>query len=152
MITIFRTDSNNTEFLRLVEELNNELAIRDGSDHAWYSQHNSTSSITHVVVLYMDEAAVSCGGLKPFEPGSMEVKRMYTVPSARGKRLAAQVLRELEQWAIELGCNKLVLETGKRQPEAIALYQRTGYSFIPNYAQYEKIDNSVCFEKQLSVS
>jgi putative acetyltransferase len=80
----------------------------------------------------------------------MEVKRMYTSPESRGKGTAAQVLNELEKWAAELYCKKCVLETGKRQPEAIGLYQKGGYKIIPNYGQYAGIENSVCFEKELN--
>jgi putative acetyltransferase len=59
------------------------------------------------------------------------------------------VLSELESWAAELGYPKCVLETGKRQPEAIALYEKQGYQRIPNYGQYIGVENSVCFEKVL---
>ena len=53
----------------------------------------------------------------------------------------------LEKWAGELGYKKCILETGKKQPEAISLYKKNGYKPIPNYGQYTGIDNSVCFEK-----
>jgi putative acetyltransferase len=59
------------------------------------------------------------------------------------------VLKALEDWAKELGYHKCILETGKRQPDAIALYQKNGYSIMPNYGQYQGVTNSVCFEKQL---
>jgi len=55
----------------------------------------------------------------------------------------------LEHWAVELGYKKCVLETGKRQPDAIALYTKQGYESIPNYGQYMGMENSVCFEKEL---
>jgi len=77
----------------------------------------------------------------------MEVKRMFTLPESRGQGLATTVLGELETWAAELGFERCVLETGKRQPEAIAFYKKHGYEIIPNYGQYAGIDNSVCFEK-----
>jgi len=41
------------------------------------------------------------------------------------------------------------LETGLRQPEAIALYNKSGYSVIPNYGQYAGKYNSLCFEKSV---
>lgn len=74
---------------------------------------------------------------------------MYTSPGSRGKGVAGKVLDELELWATELQCEKCILETGKKQPEAIALYQKNGYNVIPNYGQYRGIENSVCFEKKL---
>ena len=51
--------------------------------------------------------------------------------------------------SIELSCEKCILETGKRQPEAIELYKKNGYRIIPNYGQYAGIENSVCFEKEV---
>lgn len=79
----------------------------------------------------------------------MEVKRMFTMPEARGKGLASQILNELENWARELGYKTCVLETGIRQPEAIALYQKKGYEKTNNYGQYAGVANSVCFKKEL---
>ena len=58
-----------------------------------------------------------------------------------------EILAELETWAAELSFAKCILETGKRQPEAIGLYKKNGYKLIPNYGQYAEIENSVCFEK-----
>jgi putative acetyltransferase len=56
---------------------------------------------------------------------------------------------ELEAWAAELSYEKCVLETGKKQVEAIGLYQKNGYQKIPNYGQYIGVENSLCFEKKL---
>ena len=78
-----------------------------------------------------------------------EVKRMYTSIEGRGKGMATKVLMELEIWAKQLGYEKCILETGKRQPDAIKLYMKNGYQLIPNYGQYSGIENSVCFEKKL---
>jgi GNAT superfamily N-acetyltransferase len=80
----------------------------------------------------------------------MEVKRMFTRPEWRGRGLAVKVLNELEVWAAEMGYTRCVLETGTRQPYAIALYRKAGYVQIPNYGQYEGVENSVCFEKWLT--
>ncbi len=74
---------------------------------------------------------------------------MFVVPEFRGKGAAAAVLSELERWAIELNYNSTVLETGKRQVEAVKFYQKSGYSVIPNYGQYIGIENSVCMQKLL---
>ena len=100
-----------------------------------------------MVVAYEHDRPVGCGAIKEFTPGIMEVKRMYTLPECRGKGFATKVLDELERWAAELGYVKCVLETGKRQPEAIGLYQKSGYRVIQNYGQYAGVENSVCFEK-----
>jgi GNAT superfamily N-acetyltransferase len=147
MAELVRTTSENKDFIALVSELDSELAIRDGADHAFYSQYNKIDLIRHVIVAYDDGVAVSCGAIKPFDEKSMEVKRMYTKPSHRSKGIAMQILHALELWTAELGYHRCVLETGKKQPEAIALYKKAGYKVIPNYGQYVNVENSVCFEK-----
>ncbi|MFT3680362.1 MAG: GNAT family N-acetyltransferase [Ferruginibacter sp.] len=150
MTHLVRTDSTNTDFIELVRQLDALLAALDGEEHAFYNKLNKIDAIKHVVVAYENNIAVGCGAIREFEPGiSMEVKRMYTLPSARGKGVASKVLYELEQWAGEMRYKKCVLETGKRQPEAIALYKKSGYTTMPNYGKYINMDNSVCFEKQL---
>ncbi|MDQ2692245.1 MAG: GNAT family N-acetyltransferase, partial [Chloroflexota bacterium] len=88
-----------------------------------------------------------CGAIKEYSPGVVEVKRMYTSPESRGKGVATNVLSELEAWAGELSYGTCILETGKKQPEAIRLYQKNGYKVIPNYGQYAEVENSLCFEK-----
>ncbi|MBL8183523.1 MAG: GNAT family N-acetyltransferase, partial [Blastocatellia bacterium] len=75
----------------------------------------------------------------------------FTIPDHRGKGIAAMVLDELEKWALELSCTRCVLETGKKQPEAIRLYTKCGYSLIPNYGQYAEMENSVCFAKEIVI-
>lgn len=149
MITTIRTDSDNADFISLVRLLDADLAKLDGEDHSFYSQFNKIDKIRHAVIAYQNGVAVGCGAIKEFSPESMEVKRMYTSPELRGQGIASAVLSELEKWAMELGYKSTVLETGKRQPEAIALYEKKGYLHIPNYGQYVGIDNSVCFEKKL---
>jgi GNAT superfamily N-acetyltransferase len=150
MITTIRTNSSNEDFVDLVTLLDAELAQRDGKDHSFYAQFNKIDKIKHVIVVYADDQPAGCGAIKEFNPTTMEVKRMYTLPAFRGRGIATLVLRELEKWAVELSYNKSVLETGKRQPEAIALYTRNGYTSIPNYGQYIGVENSVCFEKSIS--
>jgi GNAT superfamily N-acetyltransferase len=144
-----RTDSSHPDFIALVRLLDAELASRDGDDHAFYAQFNKIAEIKHVIVAYQDEKPVACGAFKPFEADSVEIKRMYTAENARSGGLGSVVLAELEQWARELDIQRCVLETGKRQPEAIRLYTKNGYALIPNFGQYEGDENSVCFEKWL---
>jgi len=145
-----RTDSGNADFIALVALLDADLAERDGADHAFYAQYNTIQKIRHVIVAHQDGRAVGCGAIREHGPGVVEVKRMYTRPEHRGKGVASLILAELEAWAAEMSYSKCVLETGKRQPEALALYAKNGYRVIPNYGQYAGKDNSVCFEKALT--
>ncbi|WP_411273272.1 GNAT family N-acetyltransferase [Daejeonella sp.] len=149
MITIIRTNSANQDFRELITYLDEDLAIRDGSEHAFYAQFNKVDMINHVVIAYDDNRPVGCGSIKKLTSDSMEVKRMYTAPASRGKGIASTVLRELERWSAELSYKKCILETGNKQPEAIALYFKSGYKVVQNYGQYAGVENSICFEKEL---
>lgn len=146
---LLRTNGTHPHFLSLVKMLDAELSGIDGDEHAFYHQFNSVASIKHAVVLYEQDEPVACGAIKAFDENAMEVKRMYTVPQYRGKGLAGKVLNALEGWARDLGYSHTILETGKRQPDAMALYTKWGYRIIPNYGPYIGIENSVCFEKKL---
>lgn len=149
MIQIKRTDSNNLHFQFLVQDLDLELKVRDGADHAFYAQYNKSDSIKFVVVAFENEEAIGCGAIKEWDSETMEVKRMYVPLKNRGKGIASFVLTELEQWAKELGYKKCILETGEKQPEAIQLYTKNNYILIPNYGQYAGVEASKCFEKYL---
>lgn len=150
MVRLVRTNSGNTDFKNLVKLLDADLAVRDGDDHDFYHQFNTIDALRHVVVLYEDDTPCSCGAIKEMTPEIMEVKRMYTLPDCRGKGFATRILTELEKWAAGMSYGKCVLETGKKQPEAIRLYKRNNYKVIPNYGPYQGIENSVCFEKVLN--
>lgn len=147
MLTLTRTTSDNLDFQALVRLLDRELAERDGAEAAFYAQYNKIALIRHAVVAYADGVAVGCGAFKAAEPGTVEIKRMYVAEGQRRRGVAQAVLAELEAWAADLGYEAAVLETGKRQPEAIALYERCGYGPTPNYGQYVGIENSVCLRK-----
>lgn len=149
MISLQRTNAQNIHFIELVKQLDADLAIRDGDEHAFYSQFNTLSTIKHAIVAYREQLAVGCGAFKEYGAGVAEVKRMYTLPAGRREGVAGKILAEIEQWALELGYHTLVLETGTRQPEAIALYTKCGYRQIPNYGQYTGVENSLCFRKEL---
>ncbi|MET4137642.1 GNAT family N-acetyltransferase [Pedobacter sp. UYP1] len=149
MIKIVRTNSENTDFVKLINFLDKYLAEKHGNDHFFYTQYNKVDQIKHVVVAYQDDEPIGCGAIKQYDPDTMEVKRMYTSPVARGKGIATNVLTELEIWTTELGYKKCILETEKRQVKAIELYKKNGYQLIPNYGQYAQIENSVCFEKDM---
>ena len=149
MVTIKRTDSENPDFRSLVKFLDAELAIADGDDHAFYSQFNKIDKIKYVVLVYENGIPSGCGAIKEFGNDTMEVKRMFVSPEKRNKGFATLILSELEKWAAELSSAKCILETGKRQPDAIGLYKKNGYKPIANYGQYIGVENSVCFEKEL---
>lgn len=96
------------------------------------------------------ERAVGCGAVRVIEAGVGELKRMYVRPEARGRRVGGMILTALETSARGLGCHRLVLETGKRQNEAMSLYLRHGFAEIPCWGEYlDSAATSTCLGKDL---
>ncbi|GAA0842684.1 GNAT family N-acetyltransferase [Streptosporangium amethystogenes subsp. fukuiense] len=82
--------------------------------------------------------------------GELELKRMFVVPSHRGTRVARALLAAAEDAARALGASRIILQTGDRQPDAVRLYRREGYTPVPIFPPYERLAGSHCFEKLLS--
>lgn len=148
-INSIRTNAENKYFYALVTQLDADLKSRDGADHLFYAQYNKANQIKHVVVAFENEMPVGCGAIKEYASDTMEVKRMYVLPTKRGQGIGSIILKELELWTRDLKYKRCLLETGKRQVEAMALYRKNGYAILPNFGQYENVPNSVCFEKIL---
>jgi len=149
MFQLFRIQKPNEALLSLIKMLDKELAVTDGEDHDFYHQYNGLDDIKHFVLSTQNNIPIACGAFKKFDTISVEIKRMYVRTDQRGKGFAVSVLKELELWAKEVGYQYTVLETGKRQLAAIHLYEKCGYSLIPNYGQYADMENSLCFIKKL---
>lgn len=98
---------------------------------------------------YVGGNAVGCGAVRRIDDTTAEIKRMYVAPSGRGCGIGKRVLVELEAEARRLGVRRIVLETGPRQPEALALYKRAGFVEIPLFGEYVGSLFSVCMEKML---
>ena len=97
----------------------------------------------------IDGEPVACGGIARYDETTAEIRRMYVVPSARGRGLSRQVLVALEDEARALGYSFARLETGNLQEEAIGLYVSAGFGPIPRYGPFANDPKSVCFEKRL---
>ena len=151
MIRCTRTDSENNDFQKLVEQLDAELRLLDGEEHMFLGQLNKTGTLKYCIVAYEDQVPVGCGALREYTAGVMEVKRMYVAKNHRGKGTASAILTALEAWTNELDYTKCVLETGNKQLAAMALYHKSGYHIIANFGKYQGLPTSVCFEKALAV-
>jgi GNAT superfamily N-acetyltransferase len=114
----------------------------------------SAADISVVLVVRDDDGIpVGCGALRFLADGVAEVKRMYVVPAARGRGVAKAVLTGLEDAARQRGRTTLRLETGLRQPEAVALYAGAGYRPIPAFGGYvgaPDAEDSLFFEHVLA--
>jgi putative acetyltransferase len=101
------------------------------------------------VVGYRGDAPVGCGALRELESGVGEIKRMFVLPQARRLGVARRMLELLEVQARALGYSSVRLGSGVRQPEALALYELSGYRRIPLFGEYEGAELCVCYEKAL---
>ncbi|WP_439698591.1 GNAT family N-acetyltransferase [Mucilaginibacter sp. AW1-7] len=148
-LRITRTTSNNPDFRTLVTQLDADLRNRNGDMMDIYDQHNVIEKNDTAVVAYLNNQPAGCGCFKLYDADAVEVKRMFVHPNARGNGISKLILNELETWAHSLGYKYTVLETGKKQVEALSLYPKSGYLPIPQYGPYVDLPDSICFRKVL---
>ena len=147
---IKRTTSNDSDFQLLIKQLDNELWNELQEDQAQYDQYNKVPDLNTVVLVYLNDEPAASGCFKKYNADTVEVKRMFVVKEYRGKGLSKTILSELEQWAIEEGFKYAILETSIHFIPATTLYKKSGYKIIPNYDQYEGLEESVCMKKDLT--
>jgi len=149
MLEIIRTNSENPDFHLLTKQLDITLCEIYGTKQEDYEEYNRIVDLDTIVLAYLDKIPVGCGCFKKMNEDSVEIKRMYVLPENRGKGIASRILYEIETWAIELNYTYAALETGKKQQNAINLYQNLGYTITNNYGQWEGMEQSVCMMKSL---
>lgn len=148
-LKIFKTTSENPDFVNLIAALDKSLWERYPELKTNYWGNNILELNPNVVVIYLNNKAMACGCFKKYDKNTIEIKRMFVLPEARGMGLAQNILRKLELWAHDLGYSFSVLETLNKQKEAITLYQKTGYNIVDNYEPYVGLENSICMRKQI---
>lgn len=138
---------------RLIAALNAELTStypEDGATHFRLDDAEVQTGHGLFLVGYDGARAVACGAVRRLNPNDAEIKRMYVDPSARGTGIGRKILAELESRARELGAKRIVLETGERQVEALALYESVGFLRIPRFGEYVDSPLSLCLAKELT--
>lgn len=150
-IQIRHTDPHTEEAYQLIAELSAELGVLYGDDGSGaFSLDDVTVPRAAFVIAYLDHEVAGCGALRPMtDPIVAEIKRVYVRPAMRGKGISRRIMSALETKAGEFGYTTLRLETGIYQPEAIGLYESSGYRRIDCYGEYKNEDLSVCFEKEI---
>lgn len=125
------------------------MHARYGELQLQYNPHNKLVELDTALLGYVDGKPAACGCFKVVDERTVEIKRMYVDREYRGKSYSVALLQSLEAWAAELGYSRAILETGNKQPKAIGLYKKCGYSIIENYGPYVNMESSVCMEKIL---
>jgi GNAT superfamily N-acetyltransferase len=135
---------------RMVDEVQAEYVVRyGGPDAAAVDPAEFTPPGGLFLVGLLDGVPVATGGWRRLDAESAEIKRMYVSASVRRRGLSRLVLAELERSAAAAGIAELVLNTGPEQPDAIALYESTGYSARPGFGHYACHEDAVFFGKTL---
>ena len=104
----------------------------------------------HFLVAREEGQALGCGAFVLGEAGQAEMKRVFVAPAARGKGIARLLMEALEREAAHLGVTLMQLETGIKQPEAIALYRKFGYAERGPFGSYQPDPLSLFMEKRLA--
>jgi len=149
-ISIASEPFDSADALRLVGALDAHLASRYPPDQRFgpnLRPEHLAPGLGTFVVARLDGVAVGCGAIRRLDEGIAEVKRMFVKPELRGRGVAKQLLDRLEGDARAMGVNRLVLETGIHQAEAIGLYRQAGFTPVDCWGEYANAPTSVCFEK-----
>jgi putative acetyltransferase len=135
----------------LVAELNETLLALTPPEFVFHMTVEQMAEPSTTLFVARDGgAAVACGALKRHDGGIGEVKRMYTRPSHRGRKIGGAIVERIEALARREGLNRLVLETGDRHPAAWAVYERAGFTRCGPVLDYPASSYSVFYEKDLS--
>lgn len=139
------------EVRTLVAELNAALLELTPPEHCHHlTVEQMADEDTTVFIAREGGAAVACGALKRHADGIGEVKRMYTRPSHRGRRIGEQIVARIEAVARAEGLKRLVLETGDRHPAAWKVYERSGFVRCGPVLDYPDVEWSVFYDKTLA--
>jgi len=149
-IKVVKTTSENPDFISLIKIFDTFLWERYPELKKDYWGNNVIEFNANVFLVYLDEKPVASGCFKKYNANTVELKRMFVSPEARGLGLAQLVIKELETEAKSQGFETMILETLYKQIEAIGLYQKVGFSIVDNYEPYVGLPNSVCMSKAIN--
>lgn len=156
-LRLVRVGYGDADAIRLVADVQAEYVVRYGSpDESPLQPLDFEPPTGAFFVAYLDGEAVATGAwrrraVRVFGTDlTAEIKRMYVPSAARGRGVARAVLAHLESNAARAGYEALVLETGIKQPEAIALYESSGYVRVPGFGHYRDSPLSRCFGKRVT--
>ncbi|MCU1604998.1 MAG: GCN5-related N-acetyltransferase [Modestobacter sp.] len=136
--------------MNLIEQVQQEYVLRyGGRDAAPVDPAEFAAPHGVFLVAEVGGTPAGCGGWRVHGPGTVEVKRMYVEPGFRRHGIARRLLAALEATAARAGHREMLLNTGGRQPEALALYARAGYTPVPGYGVYARSPDAVFLGKVL---
>ena len=138
MLEYKRTNGKNKDFIENCRRLDADLDQRIGKEiqRSKYEKYNQLDKINEAIVVYENNVLVGAGSIRYYDEINVELKRIYISPAFRGQGLGTKLVSLLIEWAKELGYQRVLLETGEKLTESVALYKKLGFERIPNYGPY----------------
>ena len=145
------TDGNDIDFQKFymkTEEYYSNI-VGGIENRKEFIPYNISECITEVLIVYIDDEAVGCAGLKRYSEVDVEIKRVWVEPEQRGHHIALDMMAQIEERASNDGFKRTILQTREIMKDAVELYKKLGYTKIDNYPPYDKLDGAICFAKEL---
>ena len=111
--------------------------------------HNASRDIKDVLIAYDEGVAVGCAAFKKHSESDAEIKRVWVQPDYRGKHIASELMRHIEDRMRGVGFKRAILQTREIMKDAVRLYEKLGYLRIECYPPYDELEGAVCFAKYL---
>ena len=151
MLEYKRTNGKNKDFMENCRRLDADLDQRVGKviQRSKYEKYNQLDKINEAIIVYENNVLVGAGSIRCYDEKNVELKRIYISPAFRGEGIGTKLVSLLIEWAKELGYQRMLLETGEKLTESVALYKKLGFERIPNYGPYENMPESLCMAKDI---
>jgi ribosomal protein S18 acetylase RimI-like enzyme len=138
-------DPDSLEARRLLEAHAADMAARYGADGSWEGVGGRKDLLW--LARGEEQDALGCVALRELGPDRVEVKHLYVAPAARRRGAGSALMDAFEAEAARRGAS-ILLETGSRQPESIALYRQRGYRQRDRYEEADVCgDGALYFER-----
>lgn len=147
-----RTDGNNKDFIENCRLLDMDLDRRVGKKikRDKYKKFNQLDKIQQAIVVYdEDNKLIGGGAIRKYDDENIELKRVFVHTEYQGQGIGSRLVSMLIEWAVELGYNRMILETGELLAESCAVYKKLGFKVIPNYGPYVDMPESLCMAREL---
>lgn len=147
-----RTTGQDKDFIENCRLLDMDLDRRVGKEikRDKYKKYNQLDEIQEAIVVYEDNKPVGGGAIRRYDDESIELKRVFVHTEYQGQGIGSKLVSLLIEWAMELGYQRMILETGELLAESCAVYQKLGFEVIPNYGPYVDMPESLCMAKDIS--
>ena len=139
------------DFIKLCGELDSYLNMAIGGEdkREKYKKYNHLDTMDYVVLAYVGDKAIGCAALRRYSDTEIEVKRVFLQDAYRGRNIGGMLLQNLIDKAKELGFARMILETGLFLDASVRLYRRFGFERIPNYGDYQNMEESYCMGREI---